>query len=203
MSQKIMVLDCEFNQPSRKCIQIGAAVYDVRSAACYGSLDLYVNPGEPITPEITDLTGITDRDVANAPNIVEAWAQLKHFHKQHKVFKNPLVWGSGVRNDSSALFDEYRDETCKRVNDGHGGVDIVYTSEENFMGFRVVDAKTLFQSLMLFENRGYAGGLADCMQRCGLKFEGDKHRALTDARNTFAIWYYLVRLAHDGLKAKK
>jgi inhibitor of KinA sporulation pathway (predicted exonuclease) len=71
------------------------------------------------------------------------------------------------------------------------------------MGWRVLDAKTLFQSLMLFENRGYAGGLSDCMSRVGLKFEGDKHRALTDARNTFTIWYYMTRLMHDGLKSKK
>ncbi len=194
MSQKIMVLDCEFNQPSRKTIQIGAAVYDARSAACFGSLDLYVNPGEPITPEITDLTGITDADVAGAPNISQAWDELKYFHKQHQVFRNPLVWGSGVRNDSSALYDEYL---------LHGGFDKDTKDKENFMGFRVLDAKTLFQSLMLFENGGYAGGLSDCMKRCGLKFEGDKHRALTDARNTFTIWYYLTRLAHDGLKAKK
>jgi len=194
MSQKIMVLDCEFNQPSRKTIQIGAAVYDVRSAACYGSLDLYVDPGEPITPEITALTGITDRDVHGAVNISEAWEQLKYFHKQHKVFKNPLVWGSGVRNDSIALYNEYL---------LHGGFDKDKKDPENFMGWRVLDAKTLFQSLMLFENRGYAGGLSDCMDRVGLKFEGDKHRALTDARNTFTLWYYLTRLAHDGLKAKK
>jgi inhibitor of KinA sporulation pathway (predicted exonuclease) len=196
MSQKIMVLDCEFNQPSRKTIQIGAAIYDVRTAACYGSLDLYVNPGEPITPEITKLTGITDRDVANAPNFAEAWNELKYFHAKHKVFKNPLVWGSGVRSDSSALYDEYKSGVLQKYGPQAG-------FEENFMGWRVLDAKTLFQSLMLFENRGYAGGLSDCMDRCGLKFEGDKHRALTDARNTFTIWYYLTRLAHDGLKAKK
>ena len=198
MSQKIMVLDCEFNQPSRKTIQIGAAIYDVRTAACYGSLDLYVNPGEPITPEITVLTGITDRDVANAPDILEAWEQLKYFHKQHKVFKNPLVWGSGVRNDSSALFNEVVDFQLNVAHLHDNNIE-----KENFMGYRVLDAKTLFQSLMLFENRGYAGGLSDCMDRCGLKFEGDKHRALTDARNTFTLWYYLTRLAHDGLKAKK
>jgi inhibitor of KinA sporulation pathway (predicted exonuclease) len=190
-----MVIDCEFNQPSRKTIQIGAAIYDVRSASCYGSLDLYVDPGEPITPEITHLTGITDRDVHGAPNILQAWEQLKDFQKQHKCFKNPLVWGSGVRNDSLALFEEYRQYCADNV--------IVNADKENFMGFRVIDAKTLFQSLMLFENSGYAGGLKEAMKRLGLTFEGEAHRALTDARNTFAIWYYLTRLAHDGLKAKK
>jgi inhibitor of KinA sporulation pathway (predicted exonuclease) len=191
-----MVLDCEFNQPSRKCIQIGAAIYDPRSAACHGSLDLYVNPGEPITPEITALTGITDRDVHSAPDIIEAWAMLKDFHKKHKAFRNPLVWGSGVRNDSSALFEEYNYEQLH-----HGKPNEM--DEENFMGWRVIDAKTLYVSLQLFEDGQYAGGLADSMKRMGLVFEGDKHRALTDARNTFTIWYSLTRKMHDGFKAKK
>jgi inhibitor of KinA sporulation pathway (predicted exonuclease) len=199
-----MVLDCEFNQPSRKTIQIGAAVYDVRSATCYGSLDIYVNPGEPITPEITDLTGITDRDVSGATDIIGAWEQLKDFHKSHKCFRNPLVWGSGVRNDSLALYNEY----CEAVDIRNSYPEVnldnwMEADKENFMGFRVLDAKTLFQSLMLFENSGYAGGLKEAMKRLGLKFEGDPHRALTDARNTFTIWYYLTRLAHDGLKIKK
>ena len=78
-----------------------------------------------------------------------------------------------------------------------------WRTEENFMGWRVIDAKTPFQSLMLFENLGYAGGLKDCMKRLGLKFEGEPHRALTDAKMTFAIWYHLTRLAHNGFKAKK
>lgn len=194
MSQRIMVLDAEYNQPSRKTIQIGAAVYDVRSAACYGTLDLYVNPGEPITPEITDLTGIRDRDVENADDILGAWNQLYDFHKKHKCFRNPLVWGSGVRNDSIALHDDL----IRRLDD----LGATEPPPENFMGFRVLDAKTLFQSLMLFENRGYAGGLSDCMKRMGLEFEGEKHRALTDAKNTFRFWYFLTRLMHDGLKAK-
>lgn len=193
-----MVLDCEFNQPSRKCIQIGAAIYDPRSAACHGSLDIYVNPGEPITPYITDLTGIRDRDVASAPNIVEAWAMLKDFHKQHKAFRNPLVWGSGVRNDSLALHEEYLDAMSFDFGKGE-----VRHQEENFMGWRVIDAKTLYVSIQLFEDGQYAGGLADCMKRLGLKFEGESHRAITDARNTFAIWYHLTRKMHDGFKAKK
>lgn len=199
MSQKIMVLDCEFNQPSRKCIQIGAAIYDTRTAACYGSFETYVNPYEPITPEITELTGIKDSDVKNAPGIIDAYFMLMDFHSQGKCFRNPLVWGSGVRNDSSALFDETKlamENLDKKL--GRANSDL----KENFMGFRVVDAKTLFQSLMLFENLSYAGGLDASMKRLGLKFEGDKHRALTDARNTFTIWYYLTRLAHDGFKKK-
>ena len=195
--RKIMVLDCEFNQPSKKTIQIGAAVYDVRTAALHGTLDIYVNPGEPISQYITDLTGIRDRDVQNAPDIVEAWAMLKDFHAKHKAFRNPLVWGSGVRNDSLALYEEVRGAMCEKKGT------LFEDFEENFMGWRVIDAKTLYVSLQLFEDGQYAGGLADSMKRMGLVFEGDKHRALTDAKNTFTIWYSLTRKMHDGYKAKK
>jgi inhibitor of KinA sporulation pathway (predicted exonuclease) len=198
--QKIMVLDIELTQPGRRCIQIGAAVYGVRDAVCHGTFETYVNPYEPISQEITDLTGITNKDVENAPGIIDAYYLLQMFHQKHKCFRNPLVWGSGVRNDSSAIFDEFHaamlalDEKLHRERT---------ESLENFMGFRVLDAKTLFQSIMLFENTSYAGGLAESMKRLGLVFEGDKHRALTDAKNTFTIWYHLTRKMHDGFKAKK
>lgn len=200
MSHIIMALDCEYNQPSGKTIQIGAAAFDCRSGACHGQLDLYVNPGEPINPQITQLTGITDRDVQNAPDIVEAWELLGEFHKKHRCFKNPIVWGSGVRNDSQHLYEEQlaaQDGAYAVMEDG------TYDAPGNFMGWRVLDVKTLYQSLMLFENGSYAGGLSDCMKRCGLVFDGEKHRAIIDARNAFRFWYYLTRLAHDGLKFKK
>ncbi len=185
MSQKIMALDVEFNQPSKKCIEIGAAVYHVRSAACYETFHTYVNPDETIAPYITELTGIKDQDVQAAPNIKEAYFMLKEFHKKHKVFRNPVLWGSGVRNDSLAIWEE-------------SGV-----TEDNFMGWRVIDAKTLYVSLQLFEDDKYAGGLSESMKRMGLTFEGIKHTALADAQNTFRIWYHLTRKIHDGHKLKK
>ncbi len=199
MSAKIMVLDVELNQPSRRVIQIGAAIYDVRNAACYGTFNLYVNPYEPISPEITLLTGITNDNVKNAPGILDAYHMLMAFHEKHKCFRNPLVWGSGVRNDSTAIYDDAqraKEKLDKLLDRAHSPLG------ENFMGFRVLDAKTLYQSHMLFEGKQYAGGLADSMKKLGLNFEGEKHRALTDAQNTFRIWYHLTRLMHDGSKKK-
>lgn len=191
MSKNLMVLDAEFNQPSRKCIQVGAAAYNARNAALIDTLDIYVNPGEPINPMITDLTGIRDRDVQNGVSITEAYYMLKHFSQKHKCFKNPMVWGSGVRNDSLAIYDEYLLDGGLQEKDS-----------ENFMGFRVIDVKTIYQSVMIFENSQYAGGLKDSMKKMGLTFEGEAHRALTDAQNTFKLWYHLMRTFHDGIKKK-
>lgn len=190
-----MVLDAEYNQPSRKTIQIGAAVFNARNAACIERLMIYVNPGEPITPEITHLTGIRDQDVAGGVTIIEAYEELKRFHARHKCFRNPLVWGSGVRNDSQHIYNEYLE--AKGID-----VDTTFTQEENFMGFRVLDVKTIYQSVQIFENSKHGGGLKESMARFGLEFEGSSHDALNDALNTFRFWYHLVRIFHNGTKAK-
>lgn len=190
----VMVLDVELNQPSGKVIQIGAAVFNARNAALIEQLELYVNPGEPIDPFITELTGIKDSDVQGGVSIIEAYEELKRLHKKHKCFRNPMVWGSGVRNDSIAIDEDYR-----RYAKENG----METDSENFMGFRVIDVKTIYQSVAIFENSQYAGGLKDCMKKLGLEFEGDAHRALNDAINTFRIWYHLMRIFHDGKTAQR
>jgi len=191
----VMVLDAEYNQPSRKTIQIGAAVFNPRNAACLERLTLYVNPGEPITPEITKLTGVRDQDVANGMSIIEAYDELKRFHARHKCFKNPLVWGSGFRNDSQHIYHEYL--KAKGLD-----IDSSFLQEENFMGFRVLDVKTIYQSVQIFENSKHGGGLKESMARFGLEFEGSSHDALNDALNTFRFWYHLMRIFHDGTKNK-
>lgn len=194
--ENIMVLDAEYNQPSRKTIQIGAAAYNPRNAALVGQFEVFVNPGEPITEEMTRLTGITDQDVANGLTISQAYEELNKFHAKHKCFRNPLVWGSGYRNDSLHIYQEHRESLGLEFDK-----DIQQTA--NFMGFRIIDVKTIYQSVRIFENTSYAGGLKDCMKRLGMQFEGEEHRALTDAMNTFRVWYHLMRIFHDGKKAKK
>ncbi len=190
----IIALDIELNQPSRKIIQIGAACFDARSATLMDRFNVYVNPGEPINPEITRLTGITDKDVSNGLTIDEAYNELKAFHKKHKPFRNPIVWGSGVRNDSSTIHDEYV-----------ASLGNIYTVDipENFMGFRVIDVKSIYQSVAIFENSQYSGGLKDVMKKLGMEFEGQEHQALPDAMNTFRVWYHLMRIFHDGKVAQK
>lgn len=171
----ILSLDCEFNQPSGKTIQIGAAVYNAVTGLLIEKFETYVNPGEPISAEITELTTITDRDVQNAPSIKEAFEMLELIHAKHKCFTNPIVWGSGVRNDSLSIWQE-------------SGVD-----RPNFMGYRVIDAKSIYQSVQMMNNKTVRGGLAKCCATLGIGFEGRPHTALADAMNTFRVWHYLVK----------
>lgn len=178
---RVMSLDAEYNQPSRKCIQIGAAIYDAISGQLVDRFQVFVNPGELISEHITDLTGIRDSDVANAPNIKEAFALLKEFKENNgKVFMNPLVWGSGVSNDSQALYKE------------SGSL------EENFMGYRVIDVKGIFQSIQIIKKSQFSGSLEKvCNDVLKIGFEGQKHTALADAMNTFRVWHYLIKRFGD------
>lgn len=191
---KLLVLDAEYNQPSRKTIQIGAAVFDSKSGQMIDSLEINVNPGEPINPEIVTLTGITDRDAKNGVSFLDAFEELRRMHEKHKCFRNPLVWGSGYSNDSLHLYKEYRAASGLPVDED-------YQQTGNFMGFRVIDVKTIYQSVQIYENSQYAGGLDKCLEKVGLQFEGDKHRALNDAINTFRMWHYLMRVFHAGKHA--
>lgn len=182
---KLMSIDCEYNQPSRRTIEIGAAVFNAISGELVDTFHTYVNPGEPIynidpthpygLTNIVKLTGITDEMVKDAPDIATAFEQLRWFHARHKCFLNPLVWGSGVRNDSDNLYQESG------------------SKEPNFMGFRVLDAKTIMQSRQIFQSQKIRGGLKASAEKLGLQFEGRAHTALADAINTFRVWHHLMK----------
>lgn len=178
---KILSLDCEYNQPSEKTIQIGAGVYEVRSGLLVEKFSTFVDPGEKIndgsdgSTDIVKLTGIRDCDVTGAPTILEAFLQLKALHQKHQCFMNPLVWGSGVRNDSQHIYMESK------------------VQEPNFMGYRVLDVKTIYQSTQMFKNDTIRGGLKKSCENVGIGFEGTAHEAFSDAHNTFRLWHHLMK----------
>lgn len=171
----VMSLDCEYNKPSGKTIQIGAAFYDAITGELIDEFETYVNPGEPIDPYITELTTITDDDCRAAPNIKEAFEMLELIHAEHRCFTNPIVWGSGVRNDSNTIWQE-------------SGLD-----RPNFMGYRVIDAKNVFQSVRMVNNKSVRKGLSSACASLGIGFEGRPHTALADAMNTFRLWHFLCK----------
>lgn len=187
-----MTLDAEYNQPSRKTIEISAAVYDIDTGIQINKIEILVNPGESISPEIVTLTGITDASVANAVNIYDAYVMLKDFQKScGKVFVNPLVWGSGVSNDSQAIYSEYL------AFANNSKLDLLVDTE-NFMGYRVIDVKSIFQSLQLIRGSTFSGSLEHvCNNVLKIGFEGRPHRALPDAINTYRVWHFLLNKMSD------
>lgn len=184
---KIISIDCEYNQPSGKTIQIGAAIFDTKTGLEIDRILLYINPNEPIHPEIVELTGINDKDAQKGTTISEAYEELSRFHAKYKCFRNPLVWGSGAWNDSDHIWKEYRDSVGSG-GDGSGRI------SENIFGLRVLDVKTIYQSVQIYKNSRYQGGLKESMTKYKLDFEGQEHNALYDAINTFKFWFHLVKM---------
>jgi len=184
---RIMSLDCEYMQPSGHTIQIGAAAYHLPTGELLDTFETYVDPQELISEYITGVTGIKTADVSNAPSIREAYEDLYSFHKKYKCFKNPLVYGVGASNDSYHIYNEAYP------------TDILKAGRENFMGHRVIDVKSIFQSIQLYNNKKVGGGLKDTCESLGISFEGKQHTALADAKNTFRLWFHLVK-KFGGLK---
>lgn len=191
---RLMAIDCEMNQPSNKVIQVGAVVFDPSNGDVIDTLRLYVNPGEDLNPEIISFTRITQSLVDNGMPVKDAYLKLKEWAAGHGVFCNPVVWGSGESNDSLILYTQ---------------ADI---KEDNFMGHRVIDIKTVCQVRSIMIKGDVGGGLAAYLGRIGRGWDithGEPHDALADAYNTMSAfigysmfligWTHLERF-HTQLK---
>ena len=80
IEEDLIVLDTEttgLSLQDNKLIEISAARISGREVV--DRFDTFVHPGVPIPPEITQLTSITNLDVAKAPSPEEAVAQLEGF----------------------------------------------------------------------------------------------------------------------------
>lgn len=169
----LLSLDLEMNQPSRKIIQIGYAVGDTASREIVYRASHLVNPQEPISDYITQLTGISDDDVSTAGNLSMAYFCLKMIAKKYNCFINPVTWGGG---DCRTLREQLPD------------------SEEWVFGRREIDAKTIFVTRQIANNTGFKGGLKRSMKRLGMNFDGRPHNAEDDAYNTLKFYFMLMDL---------
>ncbi|MBQ2116928.1 MAG: ribonuclease H-like domain-containing protein, partial [Lachnospiraceae bacterium] len=72
MVNDYVVMDIEttgLNPKSEKIIELGAA--RIREGKVVDTFSAFVNPGRSLSDRIVELTGISDRDVENAPYIEE------------------------------------------------------------------------------------------------------------------------------------
>lgn len=179
-------LDLEMNQPSEKIIQIGACIGNITTGAILDKISIFVDPGEPIAPFITELTKIRDEDVRNAGTLEEAYRKLQKMHENYGAFVNPITWGGG---DSKELLQQMQKENPH--------------FEGWCFGRRWIDTKTLFVSWRFANGQPIQGGLARSMTKVGLAFQGQKHNATDDAINTFRMYCSMLALmkgASGGIK---
>lgn len=171
---KITSLDLELNQPSGKIIQIGAVIGDTVTGEVSQRLRVYVDPKEPLSDFIIELTGISQKHIdEQGVSLKEAYLQLREFHLRHSTFLNPLTWGGG---DSQEVFDQLAPED---------------RAEWPF-GRRWVDAKTIYVSECIARGLPVQGGLSKVMTKYNMNFKGRKHDAQDDAENTFKLYHEML-----------
>jgi DNA polymerase III epsilon subunit-like protein len=59
VKELIVALDLELNQPSERIVQIGAVLGNVRTGEVVSHFEAKVNPGEPFSSRIAELTGLS------------------------------------------------------------------------------------------------------------------------------------------------
>lgn len=173
----IVSLDLEFNQPSKRIIQVGCVIGDLTTGKVVDRFSSFANPGEALAPEIVKLCGIKQSDVDSAPDIKEAYRQLTYWLKPHDVQRslNPLCWGGGDSEDLRLALGMDRENRAAWA-----------------FGRRWIDVKTVFIAWRAAHQRPGDGGLAKSMTKLGLAFQGRRHNALDDAENTFLVFIALL-----------
>jgi len=123
-------------------------------------LQLYVQPTShpTLTPFCTELTGIEQETVNDAPLLKAALSQLTGFLEKH----SPLAWGSWGKFDARQFDQETADKSLPNP--------LASMPHHNI--------KQLFA-----RKWGHRVGLARAVQLSGLSFEGRHHSGLDDAKN--------------------
>ena len=180
--KKYLALDLELNNaadgstPHPKIIQVGVAW---GSWDCYQDKSIqmqkwYIDPTEPIYPEITELTGITDADIAaNAVPHQTVANDIAKIIKDNDCFINPITWGGG---DSASLIAEFKHRN------------VVFPH----FGRRWIDVKTWYIYSRMAIGSSITGGLSQCMPKFNIHFQGDAHRADIDAFNTLRLFFAML-----------
>lgn len=177
-NQKYLALDLELNSKKDgtipKIIEVGISIGSPQEPDNLQTFNWYLDPEEPIHPEIVKLTGITDEliNCSAVPHKVVA-EELSALIKLHNTFVNPITWGGG---DATELLQEFT------VRD----IDFPY------FGRRIIDVKTLFVFQQIVKGKSPVGGLRKSMIAHGLEFLGTPHRASVDAENTLRFFFHYL-----------
>jgi inhibitor of KinA sporulation pathway (predicted exonuclease) len=211
-----VTLDLEMNQPSGRIIEVGAVVGDALTGEIVDRLKFMVNPRESITPFITNLTGITDADVAGAGTVYDAYEALKAMSLKWGASRTLLTWGGGdsielrnqIAEECPGVFDAPKvDAVDSKKGGGHGDDkengddDHVGGGNPNFFffGHRWEDMKTVYKMWGMANDVVGKAGLEKALTRLGLTFDGTPHRALDDAANTWKVYMFFKELMVDKL----
>ena len=150
-------------------IEVGLCLVDTASLERLEKRSLMVRPQKStVSAFCTELTGITQEMLADAPAFPEAMEALR---EAMLVGRWGVVWGSW------GLFDQTQ---LRRDCDFHG---VEYPMPEH------MNLKNVFSAA---QGRRKRYGMSKALRLCGLGLEGSHHRALDDAKNIARLLPWIV-----------
>lgn len=182
LTQDLIIFDLEATvsytaqgiQEHNNIIQIGAVYLKRSPLHQYEIVDRFetlVKPvGEEISPFITELTGIGQKDVEDAPLFKEAGTMFQEWAKVHGNIKRARLCAWGTHFDLPLLRRGYEKSSLEYPFTG-GGYDI----------------KSWAVLWMMLHNHSEKFGIVDAGKAMGLSFQGQLHNAAWDAENTALI----------------
>jgi inhibitor of KinA sporulation pathway (predicted exonuclease) len=172
-------LDLELNNSREglvnpKIIQVGISIGNYETGIIM-TKSWFLDPGEPIHEFITELTGITNFEIARHSVSMETMSrELSDLIKKYECFVNPITWGAG---DAVKLISELKSNN-------------IYFPH---FGRRELDVKQIYTYLMIVQNKSGKSGLSSALGRFKLQFKGRPHRADADAENTLILFFELIK----------
>lgn len=184
----VFCFDLELNQPSNKIIEVGYCVGDLPTGAIVNAGSHLVTLDEPLDAFVSRLTAIRQGDLdTGAIPLFDAFVHMKTMMDCYGCWNMPLQWGMG---DLDLLATQ-----VKAI--------LVAQDKMNLWTFsrRAIDVKACYQLWALsqptwaFNGKGrkVRCGLSKALMQLDLTFDGRKHSAKDDAKNTFRMAYELSK----------
>jgi DNA polymerase-3 subunit epsilon len=161
-NEEPLFLDLETTGRTKRDRIVEVSVVDARGQVVFSTL---INPGRPIPPETTEIHGISDRDVADAPT----WDQVKPQLRQ--VLQGRVIVAHYAKFEAKFLPDDWEIEwiCSKEIADA-------------------VFGKAHWQEAKYDWRR--SGKLVDRVRQCGLQ-PGPEHSAAGDCLSALRLVRYL------------
>jgi inhibitor of KinA sporulation pathway (predicted exonuclease) len=167
MNMQYIIYDLEMTNRLSEIIEIGAIRVKIKNdeLVLLDTFQSFVQPKmDTLNSRITNLTGITKKDLISAPVYTEAIEKFRSWIGMEDYYL--CSWGP---EDKWALI----------TDSAYHKIDIEWIVNHN-------DLQLLF-SLLHDSEKGFRYGLSRALQTVELTYEGSKHRALDDAINTAQI----------------